>query len=465
MSLAVVCFEDSDFNHPLNHITLPAMKLYAARIGAEFLVLSNDEAIDFEDRFDRSIILKPWMLIRFDCPDLFKIVPETMVGMFDETDCTPDAVKLVNGRRYNTDVTVVGRKSERGFEDVFALPHRFNRLPITVAMTGEWFPDSFIANCKDLPIDKVEELQKHWAKFETSGIPLMRKRINIDMPGALGDCVAMEPIVRYIKNVLETRAVVTVRTAFPEVFDHLIWFWEPDMFKVIPESEEFGLGYRIDLIAPRAGVSFNMMHPLDFGALNAFGGVIPKEHRRIHLRFDKDCSVGINVSDCILIHPGRTWQSRTFPAWWWQGVIDGLLSAGLKIIVIGKDFGAGTRGTVEGLDTSKCIDLRNKLNLKELIHVIFSARMLITNDSSPVHIAGASKTPTIMITSCKHAEFIWPQRPDSLNITMGRPISGGTPRVGLVASTKLDTCEPSELLDVLPDFGEVVGKARAYLGR
>lgn len=470
MRLAVLSVATSVKELEIFRITKPFMEAYCRKNGFNFVPIEIDGARPelsltiLLRTFDRVLYLAPWMLVRFDCPDIFKIVPEHLIGQFDESDCYPKKRALSGEDRiYNGDVIVAGQGSPKDTE-IFPLPHRFNRLPITVAMTGEWFPDSYIANCKELSPEKLQEVARMFEKCVTSGVPPMPKRINIDMPGALGDCVAMEPIVRYINNVLEPEAKVTVRTAFPEVFEHLISSWRGSEFRVISEAEDPGLGFKIDLARERPGESFNMMHPLDYGALNAFGGTVPKEHRNIHLRSDLSYSIPY-VSDSILIHPGRTWQSRTFPASWWQNVIDELLKDGHKLAIIGKDIAGGTRGTVEGLDVSRCDDLRNTLNLKQLINVIFSARMLITNDSSPVHISGASQTPTILINSCKHADFIWPRRSKHLNITLGRPIAASTPRIGLVNSTRLDTCEPSELEGNLPKAWEVAGEVRAYFGR
>ena len=62
------------------------------------------------------------------------------------------------------------------------------------------------------------------------------------------------------------------------------------------------------------------------------------------------------------------------------------------------------------MDCEGVIDLRNLLNLRELITLISQAKLLISNDSAPVHIAEAFDNWIFLIPSCKHPDHILPYR-------------------------------------------------------
>lgn len=56
------------------------------------------------------------------------------------------------------------------------------------------------------------------------------------------------------------------------------------------------------------------------------------------------------------------------------------------------------------------IDTRNLLSLDALIALISQAPVLLSNDSAPVHIAGAFDHEIILIPTCKHPDHILPYR-------------------------------------------------------
>jgi ADP-heptose:LPS heptosyltransferase len=59
---------------------------------------------------------------------------------------------------------------------------------------------------------------------------------------------------------------------------------------------------------------------------------------------------------------------------------------------------------------TKGYDFRDKLSLGGLIALLSKAKILVTNDSAPLHIAGAWDNHIVLIPSCKHPDFILPYR-------------------------------------------------------
>jgi hypothetical protein len=53
-----------------------------------------------------------------------------------------------------------------------------------------------------------------------------------------------------------------------------------------------------------------------------------------------------------------------------------------------------------------CLDLRNKLSINDSIWLLQRAAVLLTNDSSPLHMAASGKAFIGYIATCKHPDLI-----------------------------------------------------------
>ena len=143
------------------------------------------------------------------------------------------------------------------------------------------------------------------------------------------------------------------------------------------------------------------------------GRQLTDPEKEIHLQYsDEDLEevkkIYPNPEELVLIHPGRGWETKTFPKEWWEKVITGVRSVGCKVALIGKEVNS-EHGYVK-TDVEVDADFRDKLSIKGLIALIAKSQLLITNDSVPVHIAGAFDTKIILIPSCKHPDRILPYR-------------------------------------------------------
>ena len=94
----------------------------------------------------------------------------------------------------------------------------------------------------------------------------------------------------------------------------------------------------------------------------------------------------------------------TFPKAFWDKVINRLCDRGLTPILIGADAD-DNRSTVD-VDASRCLDLRNKLSLTESVWFLQNATVLLTNDSSPLHMAASGDAWIGYIATCKHPDMI-----------------------------------------------------------
>ena len=178
----------------------------------------------------------------------------------------------------------------------------------------------------------------------------------------------------------------------------------------------------------------------------------------------------------MVVHPGKHWNSKTFPAEWWQGVIDGLVGIGKRVCIIGKDdrgdapnYIVGARGTVDVKCPEGVYDLRNLLDLGALGALLGVAKVLISNDSFPIHLAGAFNNWIILIPSCKHPDHVLPWRNESqyykaMALYKKLVIDEVESRPTQVYQTRADV-DVEDWLQYLPETEEVVEEVRRLYGR
>lgn len=509
MKLAIVTLCVGPLYKMIGDISHPLMQAYADRIGAAFIVgkdfgshavgayMKLEMMHELLKEYDRVAFLDSDILIRADAPNIFDIVPHDSLGLFDEGSVIERSqawadifAKLgfpVNPMQgldgpvyYNTGVLVASRQ-HRGFfipaaievdsfaeqsffnmrlwdrkAKVFNLPYRFNRIHALGELTGELWDDSFFAHFAGCFNPDNQALQGNLAEFHAMAqrfaawtpetAASLRQNIRIDYEGALGDIVAGEPLIRFLVEELYPDEHVTVRCTQPEVLAHLPCTVKP--FSAYHESP--GSEYVITPI-PKSVQDpiFHICHPLDFMSIKVLKGILPRAHRRIKLQPAE--SIPWELGNHVLLHFGKTWTSKTFPLEYCNAIIEGLLSFGVPVALIGN-------WTVD-VNPEGTLDLRGQTTLPQLFKAIADAALLISNDSSPVHIAGAFDKPCIMIPSCKHPDHVWPQRDEALNITLGNTfplnIRPNKPREVM----RVDEATEEQMWSILPEVDEVVTTA------
>lgn len=272
--------------------------------------------------------------------------------------------------------------------------------------------------------------------------------------GGLGDAVCSEPVIRFALQNFEKPFSLSVICRYPELYQHLavkqvfvdskdLKIYKPDYFWVttypVPNSLEW------DFFCPP------FCNTLDAMSIAAFKCMLPVQEKDIQLapnpawhQVTKEEKIQIDRArlerELVVIHPGATWQSRTFPVEWWQEVIEGVKSLNLTPVIIGAAARQGV-GTVP-VDTKDCIDLRDRTSLEDFIAICQKATVLLTNDSSPIHMAsstdpreailgsgyGPINRPWIgMVATCRHPDFIshWRKNEKGVNEWQYRTVNLG----------------------------------------
>ncbi|MGL4997428.1 MAG: glycosyltransferase family 9 protein [Cetobacterium sp.] len=87
----------------------------------------------------------------------------------------------------------------------------------------------------------------------------------------------------------------------------------------------------------------------------------------------------------VAIAPGSKWFTKKWPLEYFNQVIDLLVENGNKVVIVG-----GKDELFLNINISRgIVDLRGKTTLLELAEVLKRSKIVLTNDSSPIHIASA----------------------------------------------------------------------------
>lgn len=447
----------------------PYFLRYADKCDAELIVLKGTEAhvpsahwLKFsvydllKKEFDRVAFIDADIIIRDDAPSLFDVVPEDQFGIFNEGQFTPrhiciyEVMKVYNVEGfqydgttyYNTGVWVCSRQHRHVFKiteevkplrnsfgeqtflnmkimlsgvKVFPLSYKFNRMSLMDRILGVSRLDSYLIHyAGDGPnlIPKMERDIKCWERDK--GKYEYKKNIFIWALGGLGDLISAEPTVRFIREKFYTDAEIYLMCKDYEVYDHIK---DVHLSKGYPNVELDAViemnTHQLPWEAFGKYCAFQFTHCVDWVSHCVLGRQLTDQEKQIKLSFtqkdrDKVCEIYSNPEELVLVHPGVGWDSKTFPVEYWNKIISGLKEAGFKVGIIGKNVNDAHK--VLSVDADGCVDFRDKLSIKELFALISKSKILISNDSAPIHIAGAFDNHIILIPTCKHPDHILPYR-------------------------------------------------------
>ncbi len=467
---AVVTITVGDVYNKIAEYTHPTIKMYASKIGAEFINITEStcstphwdkfKIYDLLNKYERIIYIDTDILVREDCPNLLDIVSIGSFGAFNEAPFTDGRAIVFNralndygislnkwdGSYYNTGVMVLSqihkylfKKPELEIPNFYeqsyiniilaknnvkmhSLPYDFNRMSCMDPYVGIDRHNAYIIHYAGFPnistvINIINKDVDIWKK--DSPDYKYKYHILINVVGGLGDQIAAEPSIRYMVNNVYKDEDIVIKTHFPRIFDHInVPVYEHNNIKLKDDTPYYLVTTLPDPTTHTWQVVSNLLcHTIDFSSIALMRRTIPNRDKNIKLNvYAQDILnvrsiVGnIDLENTVLIHPGRHWQSKTFPISWWQEVIDGLCDK-MQVCLIGKN--ENTRGTLPVVVSDKIKDTRNLLDLGGLFAIISMAKVLLTNDSAPVYIAGAFDTHIVLIPTCKHSDHILPWRQGS----------------------------------------------------
>jgi hypothetical protein len=468
---AVITIAIGSLHQELSKITHPFIEQHAKKINADFIAITEQkiskttphwekfQILDYLNDYDRILYVDTDLLIRKHCPNLFEIVPDSHIGLFNEAPFVSGRGNAIercaeeydfkgfvwDGKYYNTGVMVIShyhrylfRKPEKEIcnfceqsyinliiqkekQKIFEIDYKFNRMTCVDKALGKNRFESYIIHYAGVGYGIAKNNLIHEDSVLVETLPddyVAPKRIWLSVQGGLGDQVQAEPTIRFALEKIWKGSDLRISTHFPDLFSHL---------PIVCKKHEERLWEKLDtdpftritLPGPEAIqwkiVSNLMSHTVDFCSMAVLCRILPDADKSYHLPLDPEAVEAVkrfakreSLENCFLVHAGRHWPSKTFPLPWWQEVIDGMISLGYTPIFIGKD--KDNQGVVSIDGRGKSINLVNLLSTKELIAAVSLTPVLISNDSSPIHIAGAFDNWIVLIPTCKHPDHLLPHR-------------------------------------------------------
>ena len=458
----------------LARITHPTIEAYAKKIGAYFLVITErkisqttphwekGQIYDLLNEYRRILYVDTDILIRDDCPNVFALVPESMLGMFNEAPFCDRSRELMieickayektlphwSGKYFNSGLMVISQAHKQVFKKpekevfsfyeqsflnvqiaslnipMFELPYHFNRMTCVDAYTGESRLASYIVHYAGAPtiqtvIDLARQDLETWRAMR--GHYHFQRHIHVIVSGGLGDQVQAEPAIRFMKKHVYPDAHITVTTHWPRLFAHLdVEVCRHEDFRPRVDTPY----YTVQSLPPPESVTWMVLsnllcHTVDYCSAALLRRTLPMADKRVHLTSGPEDLAALrgvtgdtDLEALVVVHAGRHWNTKTFPVDWWQAVVDGLADVGARVCLIGQDD--ETRGVLPVHGPQDGLDLRNRLTLAMLIALLKQAPVLVSNDSAPIHLAGAFDQQIILLPSCKHPDHVLPWRHGSV---------------------------------------------------
>lgn len=414
-------------------------------------------------KYDRIHFIDTDCIVREDCPNLFQIVKPTEFGAFCEGTFIPERMQALEyiaklsgqqiqmnlnnwrGEYWNAGMMVISTLHQRLFTmlptdskvegfgaqswlnlllinnkvAVKGIDYKFNRMTVMDAFTGEPRHASWIIHYAGCPMPEeflLNTIREDLKVWESSAPEYKFKRnVCVQVGGGIGDVVDLEPVVRYVADVAYKGDNIFVATSLPRLYEHLsdrVVLALPGASSPISPMLTFNAFPKVEDTAAKH-LSHTMNHVTDYSSLSFLRRTLTADERQIQLmpkqeEIDKLREIYDRLEDLVLVHAGAFWPSKTFPPEWWSEVITNLVQSGLPVGLIGCTI-SKEQGTVD-IEIDGTIDFRNKTTIGEMVSLISKCRVVVSNDSSPGHIAGAFDCGIVLIPTCKHPEHIAPCR-------------------------------------------------------
>ena len=383
----VLTISVGDAYEKMSAITHPSIRKYAEKIGADFININEKkiskttphwekfQIFDLLSKYKRILYLDTDLVVREDCPNLFHEVIDGKLGMFNEAPFTDRSKELLidvcrqygvtleswNGKYFNSGVMVISRRHKNLFkkperevfnfyeqsylnmmiakEDIYMheLDYKFNRMTCMDRFTGEERHNSYIIHYAGYPsleyiLDLIPKDLHKWGNDSSKGYDYIR-HIYVSVSGGLGDQIAAEPSVRFMRKDLYPNDDFVIATHWPELFRHL----KMEGVRVCEHGKAdllIDIPYYITQTLPGpdtvnwAIVSHLLSHTVDYSSIAIMKRTLPAFDRTIRFelveKYYEDLYDHISkeeLKDGLVVHPGRHWNSKTFPKEYWLSLI------------------------------------------------------------------------------------------------------------------------------------------------
>lgn len=287
-----------------------------------------------------------------------------------------------------------------------------------------------------------------------------RTNLLFRMHGGLGDIVCAEPAVRYALSHFK-ECKFSLLTLYPGLFQHLKFeevFTQENVHTLV--GSNYLLYENTDTSNELAAefISHPLMHGIDYASLYMWRKILSNKDKEILLVPTVDeyaWASSVSQPNDVLIHPGRTWKTRTFPKKWWDSVITNLLAGGARPVIIGGNVDNGRATTIDIALPEGVLDLRLKTSLMQSVALMHRTQVLLTNDSAPLHMATTGDTWIGFLSTVKHPDHLYTWRKGQFGWRMqdfaeGRVYDTLDICPNKKDSVRVDDCDIQDMLKWLP---------------
>lgn len=120
-------------------------------------------------------------------------------------------------------------------------------------------------------------------------------------------------------------------------------------------------------------------------------------------KFVDDILTGINSERLVTLAPGSVWETKRWPAEYFEQLATKLSNSGFKVLVLGSKSDENICDRIAG--KSGAISLAGLTSLPQTIYLLSKCSLLITNDSAPTHLGELAGCPVITIFGPTHPIF------------------------------------------------------------
>jgi lipopolysaccharide heptosyltransferase II len=101
----------------------------------------------------------------------------------------------------------------------------------------------------------------------------------------------------------------------------------------------------------------------------------------------------------IAIQPGARWPNKRWPAEAYAELVRLLATANpqLQFVILGGPEDRALGEIIARLNAARCLDLTGRITLPEMVEWIRLSKLMVTNDTGPMHIAAALGKPVVAL--------------------------------------------------------------------
>lgn len=242
--------------------------------------------------------------------------------------------------------------------------------------------------------------------------------------GGIGDQICAEPTLRWATRgggLKDCR--VTLASAHPELFAHLPFDDVYDTNLELPVYDDY-LNFNTMVDTKATGyqfISHLLTQCVDFPALASFRHTLYTKDKNVVLKPPTPTNqflldLAKEAHKYVPVHPGKHWDTKTYPAWWWNRVLKSILDNDKIPILIGASKTKHGGGYVE-VDRTGCIDLLDKTSIIESVWLLQQMPVLICSDSSPLHMAVSGDAFVGFVATAKHPDYVTHWRKNLAGVT------------------------------------------------